>query len=539
MFNLTPTDLVTLDQLNYVLMMSKPSNYIVANHTIRGKPITFNIPDHDTTRALAHRPWQVGILNDTSQDVVIIKSRQLGLSELGIEQMIWWLDTHSFDRVKGLYTFPTNRQLEDFVSSRIQPEFSQGYYRSLIYDDKSMTLKKMKIRDSDLIFRSSSSGASMEGIDIDIASLDEYDRLNPLAEQSAIQSMSSSKYHLLRRWSTPTVPQYGIHKLFEQSDQRRWYHKCNHCGYEQVLDYEANIKQVNPDGVDMLGLTVEPGTFQFVCSKCGRPLDRWYSGHWVTEQPLAGRVHGYSISQMDAVWKTADSLKQAELRAPSKQFFYNYSLGMPYVDKSIEFKDYDVYSHIGDYEKPDERTDEYRFVATGIDWGQHNHTVVTLGMTTTGEIRLMDITFVPRSTGAENIEQDLNQIVRTINRYNPDIICPDLGFSGNYDQKLLAYYGPERVYSVKVRSAKTNGDYNAHFSDADNTVTIDKYTQNMIMISNIKRGDIKFWKNANYDPLIHTFIEHAQNVVFRTDEKEDPATHTLVYDKVILRKGGD
>lgn len=539
MFKLSPDDRVTMDQLNYVLMMSKPSNYIVANHTIRGKPITFNIPDHNINRALAHRPFQVGILNDTYQDVIIIKSRQLGLSELGIEQLIWWLDTHSFDRVNALYTFPTNRQLEDFVAQRLQPEFNHGYYRSLIYDPKSMTLKKMKIRDSNLVFRSSSSGATMEGMDLDFVSLDEYDRLNPLAEQSALQGMTSSKYKMLRRWSTPTVPSYGIHKLFEQSDQRRWYHKCSHCGYEQVLDYEKNIQQINPDGVDDIGLTVQPGTFQFVCAKCGRPLDRWYSGHWVTERPLAGRTHGYSISQMDAVWVSADQLKQDELRAPSKQFFYNYSLGMPYEDKSVAFHDYDVYSNEVDYEKPEQRTDEYRFVATGIDWGEHNHTVVTIGMTTTGQIRVMDITFIPRSTGTEHIEQDLNQVVRKINQYNPDIICPDLGFSGSYDQKLLAYYGPEKVYSVKVRSAKTNGDYNSHFSDVDNTVIIDKYTQNMMMIANIKRGDIKFWRGSRLDPIIQTFIKHAQNVVFRTDEKEDPATHTIVYDKVILRKGPD
>lgn len=172
MFKLSPDDRVTMDQLNYVLMMSKPSNYIVDNHTIRGNPITFSIPDHNINRALAHRPWQVDILNDTYQDVIIIKSRQLGLSELGIEQLIWWLDTHSFDQVKALYTFPTNRQLEDFVAQRLQPEFNQGYYRSLIYDPKSMTLKKMKIRDSTLVFRSSSSGATMEGLDLDYVSLD-------------------------------------------------------------------------------------------------------------------------------------------------------------------------------------------------------------------------------------------------------------------------------------------------------------------------------------------------------------------------------
>lgn len=157
----------------------------------------------------------------------------------------------------------------------------------------------MKIRDSNLVFRSSSKGASMEGLKIDRLALDEYDRLNPLAEQSALQSMQSSKYKIVSRWSTPTVQNYGIHKLYMQSDQRHWVHKCPHCGYEQILDYEKNIKQVSKDGIDTVGMVVRPGTFQFVCQKCGENLDRWYDARWVAMRPGKGRRHGYSISQMD------------------------------------------------------------------------------------------------------------------------------------------------------------------------------------------------------------------------------------------------
>lgn len=137
-----------------------------------------------------------------------------------------------------------------------------------------MTMKGMKIRDSELTFRTASQGSSMEGLHIDYTALDEYDRISPLAEQSALQSMESSKYKMLRRWSTPTTEGYGIHKLFMESDQRRWVHTCPHCGYEQIMDYNKNIKQVNDSGVDTIGKVVLPGTFQFVCQKCGKPLDK-------------------------------------------------------------------------------------------------------------------------------------------------------------------------------------------------------------------------------------------------------------------------
>lgn len=254
--------------------------------------------------------------------------------------------------------------------------------------------------------------------------------LNPLAEQSGTESQKSSKYKMLRRWSTPTVADYGINKLYERSDKRAWVIKCNHCGYDQILDYDKNIKQVKSDGVDLKSLTVQPGTFDFVCQKCGKSLDRWYSGRWEITNPGPGKIHGYNISQMNAVWVTADALKMNELRAPSKQFFYNYTLGFPFEDKSTTFHDYDVYRNIKNYERPFERTDEYKFVSSGIDWGEHNHTVVTVGMTNEGKIRLMDISFVPNSRGnVDTIEQDLNEVVRILNKYKPDIICPDIGLT--------------------------------------------------------------------------------------------------------------
>lgn len=70
----------------------------------------------------------------------------------------------------------TYRQLDTFYKQRIRPEFENGYYRSLIKDPKTMTMKSMKIRDSELTFRTASNGGSLEGLHVDVTALDEYDR---------------------------------------------------------------------------------------------------------------------------------------------------------------------------------------------------------------------------------------------------------------------------------------------------------------------------------------------------------------------------
>jgi len=66
----------------------------------------------------------------------------------------------------------TNKQMKDFVKSRINPEFQNGYYAGLI-DKYNDSLDQKSIRNSRMYFRSSSKGSSMEGIDLDFLSLDE------------------------------------------------------------------------------------------------------------------------------------------------------------------------------------------------------------------------------------------------------------------------------------------------------------------------------------------------------------------------------
>lgn len=56
----------------------------------------------------------------------------------------------------------TYRQLQDFYKQRIRTEFEDGYYSTLV-DPKLMSMNQMKIRDSTVMFRSSSKGSSMEG----------------------------------------------------------------------------------------------------------------------------------------------------------------------------------------------------------------------------------------------------------------------------------------------------------------------------------------------------------------------------------------
>ncbi|AGK86841.1 terminase large subunit [Bacillus phage SIOphi] len=84
-----------------------------------------------------------------------------------------------------------------------------------------------------------------------------------------------------------------------------------------------------------------------------------------------GGTRGYLITQMNAVWISADELKRKELKAKSKQHFYNYVLGHPYQDVALAVQDKDILDNIReDLPEPLMNRGNYRFISVGIDWGK-------------------------------------------------------------------------------------------------------------------------------------------------------------------------
>lgn len=202
------TDGFTPQQVSYALSVLSPINYALSYHTVKGHPITFTIPDYNYSKASGHRPWQMEMLRAitdiNNKEVNIIKSRQLGLSELAVMGLLYLADVYSYDALKLLYAFPTISSVRDFKKSRIDPQLANGYYSTLVDKDNN-SLNQMSIRDSRIFFRTASKASSLEGVDLNAIWYDEYERVaGSAAEGSGEESLKSdNKYALIRRWSTP------------------------------------------------------------------------------------------------------------------------------------------------------------------------------------------------------------------------------------------------------------------------------------------------------------------------------------------------
>lgn len=490
------------------IIRQKPTLYLLKNYYIRGNPITFE----NKSKPLAHRPWQKDILEDNHPFLVVRKSRQLGFSEVAIMKAIWFSDTHP--QTKTLFTFPTNRQVKDFVKTRLDPAIHASPYLSERFDSKVASIEtKRLMNDSFLMFRSASSGKMGEGVDIDCLMMDEIDRMYPNVHLAFQESLKSSKYGIQRFWSTPTVPGIGIDMFFQDSDQRFWQQKCQHCGHWQIMNVEDNIKQINPDGVNLITDEVAPNTFMFVCAKCSKWLDRDYKAEYVAKYPDRQAIRGYHISQLNFSAISADRIKQNELKYSSKQLFTNYVVGEPFIQEGMIINEQDIKSAVR-FEKPILSRKDYKFVVAGTDWGGTNFTVI-LGMKHNGEIDCLNMFYT--NDNPTNPLGAVRDLAGMITPYKPDLVVSDMGYGADRNALFMQIFRG-KAYSCQFNLYKGSSKPINAWNENSKTILVDKVLNFQRLIHRLKNCEIGFWK---YDENLQLIIKHAKNMRILDVEEEN------------------
>jgi hypothetical protein len=225
-----------------------------------------------------------------------------------------------------IYTLPTFSDVFQFVPSKVNALINNTLLLQAWTKDKDTILQK-KVGKSFIYYRGTfakgTEGHKMESatgimFSSDVNLHDECDR----SDQSIIEQYGSrleaSEYGGRWYFSNPTTPHTLSQKLYEQSDQKHWFVKCEHCNQWQYLDYWKNIK----DG-------------KFVCEKCGGEISDEVrrEGQWIKK--YTGRnISGYWVPHLIAPWISAEKIEE-EAKTKTKQYFYNFILGLPYIGSDI------------------------------------------------------------------------------------------------------------------------------------------------------------------------------------------------------------
>ena len=306
---------------------------LTRHQNTRGKPMSF-----------VDKPYLVELYRDLPKldGCDIRKAVQTGLSELFIQLILNAAGHHG--RIAA-YVLPTYTIRDRFVQTRINP-LLQGVpeYRSLAGLDDSRgrsnrkpgNLKLKRFGSGAIMFLGSNTAGDFLEFSADTLIVDEYDQCDPQNLAKARDRLRASDTPQMFRLGNPTLPRVGVSRLFDASDGRRWFHRCDRCEKWQPIDWFLNVVEKNDSGEWVLRDTgranhEEPRP---VCVYCSRPFNRHaHVGAWVAEHPDRER-RGYWVSRLDVLNESYRGLfaewTEAQLDSPKLATFYTSVLGVPF-----------------------------------------------------------------------------------------------------------------------------------------------------------------------------------------------------------------
>lgn len=301
-----------------------------------GRP--FQLEGHEYERAL---------LEEEAPRQCHKKGAQIGITETQILKTMHGLLYSRY--LQGvLYLFPTVNDVTDFSKGRFGPLVSEN---EAIAEQVSSTdaVSVKRVRKAMLYLRGARSTGRIEGqkrtssqlksVPVDRIVFDEVDEMEPAMVDLALERISHSTVKEEAYLSTPSIPDFGIDKLYNESDQRVWMIRCEHCGTETCLELEF------PTCL----LELPNGRVIRACKKCkGEIFPR--NGRWVAQYPERAKdMVGWWISQLNSAFVDPAKILKAFNDPPNgnKAEVYNSKLAMAYIAAENRLTTSDVYSCCG------------------------------------------------------------------------------------------------------------------------------------------------------------------------------------------------
>ena len=289
-----------------------------------------------------HHPWCREIHNSKAAFTVAMKAAQLGITEAGINRAFFVLDQLKRD---VLYVLPTTLNASDFSKARFATALKLSpYLKQLFVDTNTVGLKSTGT--NVLYIRGSRGDSNLKSIPVSELVLDELDEMDTKAIWLALERLSGQIEKHVLAISTPTVPKYGIHKLFLSSTEEHYQFKCPFCSRWTEF--------VWPDCVEIIGETIsDPRCHEsfLKCKECQHKLDHrakpefLAGGLW---QPTNLQVNpqdsrGFYANQLYSSTVTPGEIVVAHFRglgdeAANKEF-HNSKLGLPFIGEGAQVTD--------------------------------------------------------------------------------------------------------------------------------------------------------------------------------------------------------
>jgi phage terminase large subunit GpA-like protein len=182
-----------------------------------------------------------------------------------------------------IYTLPTGADVYRMVPGKVNQIIRYNPLLAAIVRDKD-TISQKKVGNRFIYYQGTYTEKEALMLSSDLNVHDEEDRSELKIIEQYESRLQFSKYKWQWHFSNPSIPGYGVDKYWQQSDQKHWFIKCVHCGYDQFLDWEKNVNREKEI---------------YICQKCHKELsnENRRVGRWVKKW-TGKSISGYWISQM-------------------------------------------------------------------------------------------------------------------------------------------------------------------------------------------------------------------------------------------------
>ena len=416
---------------------------------------------------------------DSSPDQVIMKSAQVGWSVAAILKTI---HAAKYLGLNVIYVLPTRNVVHDFVTPKVNPMIERNpVIAAMVKGSNSTSLKQ--VGDRFVYFRGSFHEGEAISTTADLIVADEYDRSDQNVLTVYQSRLQASDWGWFWRFSNPSLPGFGVHELFLESDQMHWFITCSHCKHQWFMDMEHD-RQTKNHFIDEIEKV-------YRCGKCLKVLadgDR-QNGQWIPKYP-GRKKRGYWLSQLMIPWVSAEKILDQQSQM-SIEVFHNFVLGLPY--QASEF----MINRESMLNACSPQLANKRNVVIGCDSGKTKHWVMgnDQGIFSYGKTDSWD-----------DIERLINMYKATcVIDALPDFTVPEQLSRKYPGQVFVHYYSPDNSNSMDISKRKEGVDFGV--LQSDRTKLFD------VLAADIVSRKIKFFQNPkDLEDLIY-HCEQAYRVV--------------------------
>jgi len=294
-----------------------------------------------------YHPWCKEIHDSDAGFNTIMKAAQLGLTEVAINRSFFTVDVLKRD---VLYVLPTALNASDFSKSRFNTALLHSpYLKELFTDTNTVGLKQAG--GTNLYIRGSRGDSNLKSIPVSVLILDEADEMDQRAIWLALERLSGQLHKFVLSLSTPTIPNFGIHKLYLQGTQEHFYFKCPRCG--------RRTEFVFPDCLEICGETISDSAIKqsyLKCKECKKRIeheekpDFLKHGIWEPTVSVDDDHRSFYINQLYSFTVKPWELAAAYFRGVGDEAamveFFNSKQGLPYIPDGGQVTDGEIENSI-------------------------------------------------------------------------------------------------------------------------------------------------------------------------------------------------